>query len=100
MSTERPRPGKQAEPPGPEEQDPLSVVLGNTICKCFDEMGAAGCDGCPVERKCHRLWQEGVVDPEKVTMTEFRRLSKKFEELRQERDGILAKRQQKALQVR
>ena len=100
MSTERLRPGRQAEPPGPEEQDPLSIALSETICKCCDEMGVIGCYCCPVERKCHRLWQQGVEDPLKISMTEYRRLTKKFDELRQERDCILAKQQQKALQVR
>lgn len=92
MSTERRQ--REGIAPGPEEQDPLSVALGETICKCCDEMGAMGCSNCPVERKCHRIWQQGVEDPEKVTMTEYRRLSKKFDELRRERDCILAKRRQ------
>lgn len=92
MSTERlPREGIA---PTPEEQDPLEIALGEAICKCCDEMGVMGCSCCPVARKCYRLWQEGVVDIEKITMTEYRRLDRKFTLLRQERDGILTKRGQ------
>lgn len=91
MSTERLRSGRQAEPPAPEEQDPLSIALGEAICKCSEEMGGVmGCFCCPVYKKCERLW----VDINKITLTDYRHLTQKFDSLKQERDCLLAKRGQ------
>lgn len=96
MSTEKRQSGRQAEPPAPEGQDPLGIMLAETIYKCCEEMGVSGCSICPVEGKCKRLWEREVVDIKKITPAEYRQLDRKFAHLRQERDGILARRREKA----
>lgn len=90
MSTERFHSGRQADTPAPEEQDPLSISLGEAICKCCDELGIMGCSCCPVRGECQRLWEEGVVHINKITLTDYRHLDRKFTLLKEERDRILA----------
>lgn len=81
--------------PGPEEQDPLVISLGEALCKCCDELGVPGCDNCPVRGKCRRLWRLEVDDAAGgLNLTEYRRLNQKFALLKQERDCILARRGQ------
>ena len=102
MSTGRLRAGRQAKPPGPGDQEPLSVELGKARLRCcyeMDEKGFLGCSACPVERRCSRLWREEVEDNERISVADYRRLECKFARLKKERDGILARRGQKVPQA-
>jgi len=81
----------QREGMAPAPDDPLVLKLAESWDKCGDELGNLGCDGCPVEKKCGRLWNKVVETVDhSLSLAEYRKLSQEFYFLKQERDRILA----------
>jgi len=81
----------QREGMAPVPDDPLVIKLAESWDRCSDELGNSGCDGCPVEKKCGRLWIKVVETVDhSLSLVEYRKLSQEFNLLKQERDRILA----------
>jgi hypothetical protein len=88
----------------PDLEDPLVIALSKTLFTCCDEVGYEADVNtsdllrprCPVRVKCYRLWQQiGGKDGRGLTFAEYRQLSQKFYQLKQERDFLLGQRTQK-----
>jgi len=75
----------------PDTDEPLVMELAKAWIKCCDELGVLGCGICPVRKKCQRLAAEiANTTTHALSLTEYRRYSRKFSLLKQERDRILA----------